>query len=369
MKILILNRHNSLAVNGLKKIILSFIDLCNDDSRKIFYYGMQQSGPLTKSIKNKNSLIHFNIKRDVSIMSDLYNIIKLIFISYKYKIDIVHAHAAKPGMIARVASIFSPIKVIYTPNNWYFEGQKGFKKLLFLSIEKFLSFIPKQTIVAVTESEKNMIFSKINKRLNVKIIPDGIDFNSLNKSSLHDNDYYNLQKLKNHKKIIGSIIRLDNQKNPLEILEYAKFLRTNNNLYFYIIGDGSLMTECKNFINEHSLSNVFLAGFKENYSSFYDLFDYTLFTSNNEGLPLIMIESIYNNTKIITKDFRGAKDFVSIDRGKILTSRSTYKRAFELEEYIDNDVHNLEIHSETFVQQFSRETMIDKYLKIYDDTI
>ena len=63
------------------------------------------------------------------------------------------------------------------------------------------------------------------------------------------------------------------------------------------------------------------------------------------------------------KDFRGAKDFVSIDRGKILTSRSTYKRAFELEEYIDNDVHNLEIHSETFVQQFSRETMIDKYLK------
>ncbi len=369
MKILILNRHNSSAVNGLKKIILSFIDLCENDSNKTFYFGMQKSGPLTQSIKNKNSIISFDIKRNVSIMSDVYNIIKLIFISYKYKIDIVHAHAAKPGMIARVASIFSPIKVIYTPNNWYFEGQKGFKKFLFLYLEKILSFIPNQTIVAVTESEKNMVFSKINKKLNVRIVPDGIDFNSLNKSSLHDNDYYNLKKLKINKKIIGSIIRLDNQKNPLEILEYAKYLISNNNLFFYIIGDGSLMNECKNFIKENSLKNVFLAGFKENYSSFYDLFDYTLFTSKNEGLPLIMIESIYNNTKIITKDFRGAKDFVSSERGKILTSSSTYNRSLELQKYIENDMNSFEISSQDFVQQFSRETMIEKYKEIYDDTI
>ena len=83
-------------------------------------------------------------------------------------------------MIARVASIFSPIKVIYTPNNWYFEGQKGFKSFYFYQLKIFI-FQP-ATIVAVTERKK-YDFSKINKRLNVKIIPDGIDF-TLNKLSL-----------------------------------------------------------------------------------------------------------------------------------------------------------------------------------------
>ncbi len=366
MKILILNRHNSSAVNGLKKIILSFIELCKNDKKQEFYYGMQQNGPLTNFVKDKNFIIPFNIKRNISIISDLHNILKLIFISYKYKIDVVHAHAAKPGMIARVASIFSPFKVIYTPNNWYFEGQTGFKRFVFLNLERILSFIPKQTIVAVTQTEKDMIISKINNKSKVKIIADGIDFSILNQSVEKDSDFRCIESKKQKKKIIGSIIRLDNQKNPLEILKYSKILSSKKNLHFVIIGDGSLKADCESYIIKNNLKNISLLGFKSNYSSFLKLFDYTLFTSENEGLPLVMIESIYNNKKIITKNFRGAKDFVVEDYGKILNGDSVQARAKDLYNYISNDLKILQINEKEFINKFSRESMISKYIQLYN---
>jgi len=368
MKILILSRHNSESVNGLKKIILSFIDLCHDNEKDTFYYGMQSEGPLTRSLKNPNHIIPFTIKRNINILSDIYNIIRLIKVGYKYKIDIVHAHAAKPGMIARVASLFSPFKVIYTPNNWYFEGQSSIKKVIFLFLEQLLSYIPNQTIVAVTNSEEKMVYSKINKNVNVKVIADGIDFSTIKPSTKKDNDFYTLENVKKHKKIIGSIIRLDKQKNPLEILQYANHLR-NNNIYFVIIGDGELIEECKNYIIKNNLDNILLTGFKDNYSAFFNLFDYTLFTSNNEGLPLIMIESVYNDRKIITKNFRGALDFVTKDIGKILDSDSVEKRAFQLYDYIKNDINSVQIDKNIFMNKFSRETMINRYISLYNDTI
>ncbi|OUW79707.1 MAG: hypothetical protein CBD77_02060 [bacterium TMED217] len=368
MKILILNRHNSDAVNGLKKIILSFIDLCRDSEKSTFYYGMQSNGPLTGSLKNPDRIIPFNIDRNISILSDIYNIIRLIIVGYKYKINIVHAHAAKPGMIARVASLFAPFKVIYTPNNWYFEGQSNLKKQIFLFLEQLLSYIPNQTIVAVTDSEEKMIYSKINKKVNVKVIADGIDFSTIKPSTKKDNDFYALENVKKHKKIIGSIIRLDKQKNPLEILQYANYLK-NKNIYFVIIGDGELIEECKNYMIKNNLDNILLTGFKDNYSAFFDLFDYTLFTSNNEGLPLIMIESVFNDIKIITKNFRGALDFVTKDIGKILDADSVEKRAFQLYDYIKNDINSVQIDKNIFMNKFSRETMINKYISLYNDTI
>lgn len=369
MKILILNRHNSDAVNGLKKIILSFIDLCRDNEKSTFYYGMQSNGPLTRSVKNSDRIIPFTIKRNINILSDIYNIIRLIRVGYKYKIDIVHAHAAKPGMIARVASLFAPFKVIYTPNNWYFEGQSSIKKGIFLFLERLLSYIPSQTIVAVTNSEEKMIYSKINKNVKVKVIADGIDFSTIKPSTKKDHDFHALENLKKHKKIIGSIIRLDKQKNPLEILQYANHLRKNNNIYFVIIGDGELIEECKNYVIKNNLDNILLTGFKDNYSAFFNLFDYTLFTSNNEGLPLIMIESVFNDRKIITKNFRGALDFVTQDIGKILDSDSVKKRAFELHDYIKNDINSVQIDKNNFMNKFSRETMINRYISLYNDTI
>ncbi len=376
MKILILNRHNSESVNGLKKIILSFINLCEDSDSNQFYYGMQSDGPLTDKVYNKERIINFNIKRNISI-SDLINIIKLIRIAYKYKIDIVHAHAAKPGMIARIASLFCSFKVIYTPNNWYFEGQKGLKRIIFLTLEKILSFIPNQTIVAVTESEKNMILNMINKNAKVTIIYDGIDFKSLEKNNSFNDLDKDYKKIKDFKasgvKIIGSIIRLDPQKNPMEIIKYASFINKNiddnKKLLFIIIGNGSLYHACKKHIKKDNLNNVILLGFKENYSSYFPLFDYTLFVSKNEGLPLVMIESVFNNKKIITTNFRGADDFVTENIGMILKSKDVNNRALELLEYIDSDKKDISINKNNFINKFSTETMINKYIKLYHDTI
>ena len=68
----------------------------------------------------------------------------------------------------------------------------------------------------------------------------------------------------------------------------------------------------------------------------------------------------------IGKNFRGAKDFVVEDYGKILNGDSVQARAKDLYNYISNDLKILQINEKEFINKFSRESMISKYIQLYN---
>ena len=63
---------------------------------------------------SNNSLIKthsISIKREVNPLFDLLAIVKFIYIIIKEKPDLIHAHSAKAGVIARISSLFFKILV------------------------------------------------------------------------------------------------------------------------------------------------------------------------------------------------------------------------------------------------------------------
>ncbi|NND62128.1 MAG: glycosyltransferase [Flavobacteriaceae bacterium] len=95
------------------------------------------------------------IQREISPLKDLIAIWKTSRLLRKEKPDVVHAHSAKGGIIARAASIFYKTKVLHTPQAYsYLSEPKGFKRTLFLGIEKFFKRI-NSVLLASSNSERN----------------------------------------------------------------------------------------------------------------------------------------------------------------------------------------------------------------------
>ena len=75
--------------------------------------------------------------------------------------------------------------------------------------------------------------------------------------------------------VIGTVARLDYQKNPQIFLEIASlFAKTNNNVKFLWIGNGEYRNEIKKQIDRLGLSNKFiLPGFIDEVEPYFSVFD------------------------------------------------------------------------------------------------
>ena len=372
INILLLTRHNIESVNGLKKIITYFIKYFGTNSEFNLSVGMHPKGPFNE-IVNATRIQHYHItmSRNVSIIEDIINVYRMSKIVKVAKIKIIHAHAAKPGAIARIASLISKVFVVYTPNNWYFEGKSGILRQFYYYYEKILAKTPNSTVVTVTDSEYTMI-SKM-KPHNLTKIQDGIDITEL--------DYYRdsqLAKDRNKAKedlfyadaneniiIITAIIRLEIQKDPISLLKIARHVQDiNGNIKFYIVGDGLLYEDCKKYIHEYEIKNVILVGYQANYLEYIYYSDYIIFTSVNEGLPLVLLQALYYKKNIISKAFRGVEQVLSsknayiyeLDTPKEVIADKLTRYAFEhhCDEY-------KELVAETIKSEYSEMKMLASY--------
>ena len=82
------------------------------------------------------------MRRAISPIFDLISLIQIIIIIYKYKPNIIHTHAAKSGLLGRLANLFyyKKVKVVHTYHGNVFEGYfSNFKNRILLFIERFLA--------------------------------------------------------------------------------------------------------------------------------------------------------------------------------------------------------------------------------------
>ena len=126
---------------------------------------------------------------------------------------------------------------------------------------------------------------------------------------------------------IGTISRLDPEKNPIYFLKLARFMINKNpNYYFYLLGDGSLNEEVKKFIHKYKLlKNIILLKNKNNILDYLHFFDLFILTSTFEGTPNVVLESQLVGTPIVYKNAGGtAEALIKNYTGYELSKSSIY---------------------------------------------
>jgi glycosyltransferase involved in cell wall biosynthesis len=251
------------------------------------------------------------IVREINPVFDLCSIIKLTFLIKKIKPDVIHAHSAKAGVIARISSFFFKIKVLYTPHAFsYLSAKNKFKRFLYLTVEKILR--TKNTIIlATSNSEKNQAVQIVGyDKKKVFVLENAIDKNTIGE----DKD---LEKTLKGRTYICTVGRPSFQKN-LEMLIRA-FEAVAQNIckaHLFIIGAGEYSPrkdKIIQMINKRNLNNrvtILPWVSRKQVQTYIKNAKLYVSSSRYEGMPYSVIESMALSIPSVLTNVDGNRDLV-----------------------------------------------------------
>lgn len=252
-----------------------------------------------------------SIERDISIFRDLKAIYSTYKIIKKERPNIIHAHSAKGGIIAKTITTFLKIPVLHTPQAYSFlSAQNGLKRSIYLGIEKIFRG-PNNKILASSKSEQNRAIKEVGYKPEAALlfnnsidpIPEVVSELSIAKTWP---DLY-----------ICTVGRPSYQKNTELLLQVlAKVKEQIPDIHLVIAGVGyhsPNLKKVKSLINELSLNdNVTML----EWTSREDIFNiiknskFYVTSARYEGLPYSVIESLALGKAVIATDSDGNRDLV-----------------------------------------------------------
>jgi GT2 family glycosyltransferase len=261
------------------------------------------------------------LQREINFFYDIIALNKIVQIIFKDSPDIVHTHMAKAGALARTAVFIhnlishKKIKTVHTFHGHVLEGYfNPLKSKIFIAIEKALARVT-DAIIAISQTQKWELTEKyrLAEANKVHIINLGFDL-----TRFHNN--FGTGKLRHSLGIsddmllIGIIGRLAPIKNHRLFLDSAKLIKgkyPNKSIRFVIIGDGELRESLKSYTKTIGIHNeVVFYGWEKEIEKIYADLDILVLTSNNEGTPVSIIESMAASVPVVTTSVGGVKDLL-----------------------------------------------------------
>ena len=311
----------------------------------------------------------------ISFLSDIKALVKIIKILKENNPSIVHIHSSKTGILARLACwLLSIKKVIYHVHGWSFSKPKWFEQKLFLWLERTFYYLTEQYIFVCHKDMVDFIDFGGNPKiiLKSKIIYPGANYLKLHQQTRSRNKLRNNLGIKEDEHIIGTVGRLDYQKNPqmfVDIIsDYSQF---DNNAKFLWIGKGSLENEVKEKIKDEGLTDKFiLPGYVEDVEQYFSVFDTFTITSRYEGLPVTILKSLSCEVPVVAFQINGindlAKDFKSVLGVKPFSKDEFVKKLIKAKTMKNNEKKIIKTEARYVVENLNMRKMYQKILQVYD---
>lgn len=268
-----------------------------------------------KKLENVDHNYNIPVERYPFKLNNIKAIFKLKKIIEKEKYDIIHTHTPMGAVVTRLASIKyrkkNDVKIIYTAHGFHF-----YKKcpiinwLIYYPVEKILS---KYTDLIITMNEEDYKFAKKYFKTKIEHIPGiGFDEQKFSKklSNIEQNKLKEKLNIDKNSYIISYVAEINKRKRQMYLLKTIKKMELTNEL-FLLIGDDQNSKNIKKYIKKHNLQkHVKIIGFQENIGDYLDISNLIISVSNQEGLPLNIMESMYKEKPIIVTNCRGNIDLI-----------------------------------------------------------
>lgn len=267
------------------------------------------------------------MKRDISPLNDGYAYQKIKKLIEKFRPDIVHTHAAKSGVIGRLAADACKVPVIvHTFHGHVFHSYfSKFKTNTFIQIERYLA--RKSTgIIAISESQKNELSNLYNicTPEKIKIIPLGLDLDKFQqKQDIKRAEFRQRFNIFPDEVAIGIIGRIVPVKNHSLFVAAAKEVleRTSVPVKFIIIGDGDMREQMESEFKAACIDYTYYpenpreatavcTSWQTEMDTVLSGLDIVALTSHNEGTPLSLIEAQAAAKPVVSTNVGGVMDVV-----------------------------------------------------------
>jgi glycosyltransferase involved in cell wall biosynthesis len=247
--------------------------------------------------------------RSISLFRDMNAFFLLIKEIREFKPDVIHTHTAKAGVLGRVAGLLAAptAKRVHTFHGHLLHGYFGAGKTkLVILVERCLALITYRIIAIGNNVKKELIDAGIGKDSKYEVIYPGLQ--SLEVSSKEEAKR-SLGLLLNNTYLVF-VGRLTLVKRPDRLLDIAQYLKTNHpDSQILIAGAGELFATIKSKSESEGLPMTFL-GWRNDIGLILSAGDIAILCSDNEGIPLALIQASQAGLPIVSTAVGSVSDIV-----------------------------------------------------------
>ena len=307
-----------------------------------------------------------SMSRSLNPYSDLKTFLSLLKYLHQLEPNIVHTHTSKAGFLGRIAAkIAAPnAKVVHSFHGHLLHGYFSRIATTFLRLtERSLAKISDLLISMGNEVKKNLLDAKIGKPEQFVVAFPGVNANEPNLQNpivLKFKDDHQVEVIFTYVGRLSPIKRCD------RILELASMKEIRDaSVHFLIIGDGELR---KSLESQSVGLPITYIGWESHIEDWLAISDAAILLSDNEAVPLAMIEAGFAGLPVIATNVGSMSDVVINEVNGFLVGLSTVEIAQKVILLARNETlgRDLGLSGKTLAsERFSIEAMISKHEEIY----
>ena len=257
--------------------------------------------------------------RSISVLSDVKAFFALIALIRKFEPDVIHTHTAKAGVLGRLASMLAGRRAVrvHTFHGHLLHGyfNKPLTSLVIL-IEKFLAKRTGALIAIGKKVKEDLISAGIGREEQFRTFFPGLPTPKRSEKFQARADL-GLDPQQLYCTFVG---RLTQIKRPDRLLDVARILKQRGvAIHFLVAGEGELFESSKKRAITENLPVTFL-GWRKDIAEIFVASDIAILTSDNEGIPLTLIQAAQAGLPIVATDIGSVSDIVANDSSGYLTS-------------------------------------------------
>lgn len=299
--------------------------------------------PIVDSLKDNK------IKRIIKyiLLHTFPSILRKKYIKNNYDIEISYNYLIPTFLLGKKGKTIS----------WVHGDIYDLKEHKYNYIKQKKAFKSVNKIVAISENTYKSIIDVYPQYKNkTMIINNGYDFDTMFSKSKE----FELEK-SDIKKILF-IGRLDENKNPLFLIEVAKLLKEDNIKFkMLFLGKGYLKDKIESKIKEYNLfDEVNLLGFQSNPYPYILNSDIIVGSSKSEGFPTVYVEGLRFGKPFVSTIVGGTEELSNSGKCGFVTNNLNEYKDYLKKLIIDNELYN-KMSSEAFnySQKFSCKNQVD----------
>ena len=309
--------------------------------------------------------------RSVSPLKDLGAYFLLIKEIRKFKPDVIHTHTAKAGVLGRLAGLTARPQAmrVHTFHGHLLHGYfSASKTRLVILLETALGFITHKFIAIGNVVKNDLVRAGIAQNSKFAVIYPG----------LQDLDKYPKRDaratlaLDPSKKYLIFVGRLTTIKHPERLIDLARFMGDNYpDSWLLIAGAGELLETLSVQAQSEELP-VTLLGWRNDIGMILSASDIAVLCSDNEGIPLTLIQASQAGLPIVSTNVGSVSDIVINGTTGLLTEVSSKGLIEGVSTLLDDPDLGLSFGragKERAREFFSSDAMVEHHERLYSQSL
>ena len=339
----------NLDVGGVEKCLVNLVNNLDKNKYDITIYLQVKEGVFLKEINDNIKVLGYNLStiknkkinnKILKLIVNTYKYLKILITNFhKYDVSICYAPGYIPSSILALTSSKNTVSWMHTNILTYMENYKPYSNKNISNIKKAKMFINRMYF---RRYKKNIFVSNDALRSYLSIYPQDKNkatciYNLIDYDKIIDKSKETIEEKHNKYTFLNVGRHTEFDKRLTRIINATKLLiEQGYDFKVLFIGDGESTNNYKKIVKDNKLNkNILFLGRKSNPYPYFKISDAYILSSEFEGLPTTLLESLTLNLPIITTNVSDSKILIDKKYG-IVVDKSDNGVYFGMKYALDN---------------------------------